>query len=138
MNVQMVMEAFLIAFLLVSWSVVGGRFAQGALLATVVTVVAGIIVPLFSFPALRSGVSVGWKAASVLVILGTMNAFGLVRYADRLARPDTSVAEFIVTVSIAAVVIAPMLEAILFGKHFSLWHLSGYACAGLTIFLLSR
>lgn len=140
MNIWIVSEAFLIALCFVAWTVIGGRLAPGPLLSTVVAVVTAVVVPLFSFSALRSGDgnSVGPKVLVALVLLGLANALGLFRYAVRVAEPGISVASFVVTVSIAVVVVAPALEWMLFGKQFSLWHLSGYACAGLTIFLLSR
>jgi len=138
MNGTLVAQAFLIGLCFVSWTIVGRRFADGPMLSTVVAIVTAAVVFLISFQGLRSEGSVGPKAFAVLVLLGLVNGFGLAKYASLVARPDTPVASFMVTVSIAMVVITPLLEAVISGKGISLSHVAGYLFAGGAIFLLSR
>lgn len=138
MSIALIGEAFLIGLCFVSWAVVGGRYAGGTLLATAVAFLTAAIVGIFSFRTLQTEPFAGVKALTIVFVLGSMNGLGFVRYTDRLARPDVPTAPFIVTVSVAVVMIAPILQALSGSGRLSSGHLVGYICAVCAVFFLSR
>ncbi|NTW14613.1 MAG: hypothetical protein HGA31_06360, partial [Candidatus Moranbacteria bacterium] len=119
-------------------SVVGNRFASGPLTGTVVMLVTAVAVTLFSFRNIRTEDFLNWKIIALLTVLGIFNAFGVIRYSDRLSQPDIPTAAFVVVTSIAMVAIAPLLEYALSGKHLTVGHVFGYICAAGAIMFLSK
>lgn len=77
------------------------------------------------------------RLIGILLLLGAANAFGMIRYVERVSQPGVPAASFIVTVSVAVVAIAPVIEGLMSGKWPSAEHLVGYICAAAAIFFLA-
>jgi len=138
MNAVLIGEAAVIGFCFVAWTIIGSRFASGSFAATIVAVMTALMVSIFSLGSVRAGEYSDWRIWGALVLLGLLNGFGLVRYADKLSQPGIPTAAFVVTVSVAMVAIAPLLESIVGGKQISAGHLVGYAFAACAIFFLAK
>lgn len=134
----MIGEAAVIGFCFVAWTIIGSRFASGSFSATVVSVLTAFMVLIFSLRNIQAEEHSDWKIWGLLVLLGLLNGFGLVLYASRLSQPNVPTAAFVVTVSIAVVAIAPLLESFSGGRQLSAGHFVGYAFAACAVFFLSK
>lgn len=130
--------ALFIAFGFATWPIIG-KYSQasGAWVGTVAAVMTSLVVVVMSCQKLTAPFPTT-KAWLLLVFAGALNGVACYVYAVKTADPAVPSGIFVVCVAVLLAVCAALLDWALNGSVPTLRQITGFICAGASIYLLGR
>lgn len=137
MTTIVIILAFLIATTFVGWPIMSRYCGQNAAWSGSIVFFFTAITPiLFSSTTLLRTPAPDSKSLMILSAAGILNGLGVYFYSQTLEKVGDQSGTFIVTVSIAMVMVAPILSYLFNGETLTTKQFAGLACAVSAVYLL--